>query len=188
MDKPKLEYLCPASQNEWRKWLEENGMHKREIWLLFPHKSTRRPRISYFEALEEALCFGWIDGMVKSYDPTTLSQRFSPRTAKSSWSEVNKQHARLLIAAKKMTPAGFAVLPDLDVDLYVMPEDILEILRRDEEVWKNFCAFPAYYRNIRVAAIDNWRKRSPERFQKTLAYFVEQTRKNRLYGRFRAQK
>ncbi|MDR0727628.1 MAG: YdeI/OmpD-associated family protein [Puniceicoccales bacterium] len=162
-------------------------MQKREIWLLFPHKSTQRPRISYFEALEEALCFGWIDGMVKSYDPTTLSQRFSPRAAQSSWSEVNKQHARLLIAAGKMTPAGSAVLPDLDVNLYVMPEDILEILRKDGEVWKNFCAFPAYYRNIRVAAIDNWRKRSPERFQKTLAYFVEQTRKNRLYGRFRTR-
>jgi uncharacterized protein YdeI (YjbR/CyaY-like superfamily) len=191
MDKPRRreapEYLCPILQAEWRNWLEENGAQKREIWLLFPRKSTQKPRISYFQALEEALCFGWIDGMVRSYDPTTLSQRFSPRAAQSSWSEVNKQHARLLIAAGKMTPAGSAVLPDLDVNAYTAPEDILEILRKDAMVWENFCAFPAYYRNIRIAAIDNWRRRSPERFQKTLSHFVEQTRKNRLYGRFRSR-
>ncbi|MDR1456575.1 MAG: YdeI/OmpD-associated family protein [Puniceicoccales bacterium] len=181
------EYFCPTSPDEWRKWLDENGIKKRGIWLLFPHKNTKRPRISYFEALEEALCFGWIDGMVKSYDATTLSQRFSPRAAKSSWSEVNKQHARLLIATGKMTSAGHAVLPDLDVDSYVAPEDILEILRKDKAIWKNFCAFPTYYRNIRIAALDQCRKHSPERFSKMLTHFMEQTRRDRLYGRFRTR-
>jgi uncharacterized protein YdeI (YjbR/CyaY-like superfamily) len=178
------EYFCPTSPSEWRKWLEKNGTLKREIWLLFPHKCTGRQCVSYFEALEEALCFGWIDGMVKRYDGATLSQRFSPRAPKSSWSEVNKQHARLLIESGKMVPAGLAVLPDLNTDNYVMAQDILEALKGDEVVWKNFSAFPAYYRNIRVAAIEGWR-RQPERFQRALDYFMEQTRHNRRYGRFR---
>jgi hypothetical protein len=169
---------------EWRSWLEKNGRDKREIWCLFPHKKTGRPGISYFEALEEALCFGWIDGMVKRYDENTLAHRFSPRSPKTSWSEVNKQHARLLIEAGKMTSAGFNVLPDLGTNLWEYPPDVLEKLRRDTIVWSNFCAFPAYYRDIRIAAIENLRRR-PERFSKALQYFIEKTRKNLRYGRFR---
>jgi hypothetical protein len=97
---------------------------------------------------------------------------------------VNKQHARLLIAAGKMTPAGMAVLPDLDPNSYHPPEDLLDALRRDPAVWENFCAFPAYYRNIRLAAIDRLRN-SQAQFAKALAHFLDQTKKNRRYGRFR---
>jgi hypothetical protein len=169
---------------EWRLWLEENGRNKKEIWLLLPHKKTGLPRISYFEAVEEALCFGWIDGMVKRYDENTVSHRFSPRSAKTSWSEVNKQHARLLIESGKMTPAGLAVLPDLRTNSQEYSPDILDELRKDSTVWANFRAFPAYYCDIRIAAIENLRD-FPERFDKALRYFIEKTRKNLRYGRFR---
>jgi hypothetical protein len=178
------ETFCPASVAEWRAWLEGNGRCRKEIWCLLPHKKTGRPRISYFEALEEALCFGWIDGMVKRYDENTVAHRFSPRSPKTSWSEVNKQHARLLIEAGKMTPAGFEVLPDLKTNPSAYAQDILERLRKDAVVWSNFCAFPAYYRDIRIAAIENLR-RWPERFGRALEYFIEKTRKNLRYGRFR---
>ncbi|MDR1402026.1 MAG: hypothetical protein LBI81_03695 [Puniceicoccales bacterium] len=190
--KPKLqeqkaaerEYFCPASPAEWRLWLEKNGAHKREIWVLIPHKSTNKPRVSYMEAIGEAICFGWIDGMIKRYDAATVSHRFSPRTAKTSWSEVNKHHARLLIEAGKMTPAGFAVLPDLSEKPFACAPDILSELQKDPLVWKNFCAFPEYYRSIRIAAIEACRD-WPERFFKALSYFAEQTRRNRRYGRFK---
>jgi hypothetical protein len=172
------------TSEEWRHWLEENGQKSRGVWLLFPRKSSGRSGISYYQALEEALCFGWIDGMVRRYDAETVSNRFSRRTAKSSWSEVNKQHARLLIERGKMAPAGAAVLPDLDPNSYVPPPDILEELRRDGQVWENFCAFPSYYRNIRLAAIDLWRK-NPDRFRHSLDTFIARTRANRRYGRFR---
>jgi hypothetical protein len=178
------EYFWPTTPAEWRQWLEENGQRRREIWLLFPLKHTGKPGISYYEALEEALCFGWIDGMVARHDTGIIAHRFSPRSAKSSWSEVNKQHARLLIARGKMTPPGHAALPDLDPAAYVPPADILEELRRDPAVWENFCAFPAYYRNIRIAGVDNYR-RWPERFRRTLDHLIAQTRKNGRYGRFR---
>jgi uncharacterized protein YdeI (YjbR/CyaY-like superfamily) len=177
-------YLCPHSAGEWRRWLEKNGAAKREIWLLFPHKNSNLAGITYLEALEEALCFGWIDGMVKRYDENHVSSRFSPRANGSSWSEVNKQHVRLLIAAGKMTPAGSTVLPDLNPTAFPMPEDILDVLRSDEVTWKNFCAFPDYYKNIRLAAIDRMRSQ-PEKFHKALNFFLKKTRANGRYGRFR---
>ncbi|MDR2667424.1 MAG: hypothetical protein LBB38_00040 [Puniceicoccales bacterium] len=178
------EYLCPQSQEEWRRWLEKNGSARRDIWLLFHSKASNRKSISYLQALEEALCFGWIDGMVKRYDGQTLSQRFSPRAKNSSWSEVNKQHARILVANGKMAPAGMAVLPDLDPNAYVCPQDILDELCMDGEVWEKFCALPAYYRNIRIAAIDMLRK-DMDRFRRALDIFIARTRQNRRYGRFR---
>jgi hypothetical protein len=168
----------------WRDWLWQNALSEREIWLLFPHKNSGLPGITYFDALEEALCFGWIDGMVKRYDEQHVSSRFSPRTHNSSWSEVNKQHARLLISAGKMTDAGFAVLPDLDPEAYAHPPDIISILQEDVLVWENFCSFPLYYKNIRVSAIDKLRQH-PDKFHHALQYFIKKTRANKRYGRFR---
>ncbi|MDR2664633.1 MAG: YdeI/OmpD-associated family protein [Puniceicoccales bacterium] len=176
--------LRMETQEDWRSWLERNGQKSCGVWLLFSRRGSNFSGITYYQALEEALCFGWIDGMVKRYDSETVSNRFSRRAAKSSWSEVNKQHARLLIERGKMAKAGEAVLPDLDLNAYVPPEDILEELRRDGQVWENFCAFPHYYRNIRIAAIDLWRKK-PERFRRALDVFIARTRANRRYGRFR---
>jgi hypothetical protein len=183
MPLPLRTYLYATTAEQWRQWLKENGRNEREMWLLFPRKATGLPRISYVEALEEALCFGWIDGMVRRYEESFLSQRLSPRSQKSSWSEVNKQHARLLIQKNKMADAGYATLPDLSLKECRVSEDILDVLRHDGEVWKNFCAFPIYYRNIRLMAIEKCRD-YPERFHRLLRHFVEQTRRNRRYGRF----
>lgn len=184
IDEDSRKYLRLNTAEEWRKWLMENGLIEKEIWLLFPKKVSGFQGISYFEALEESLCFGWIDGMMKRLDANFLSQRFSPRTAKSSWSEVNKHHARILIGKGKMADCGAAILPDLNPEIFTFPADIMEILRADGEVWENFCAFPRFYQNIRVAAIDSVRL-WPEIFEKRLNYFLHQTRRNRRYGRFK---
>jgi uncharacterized protein YdeI (YjbR/CyaY-like superfamily) len=105
------ETLYVTNGDDFRKWLKENHQTRKEIWLIQYKKATRKPSIPYLEAVEEALCFGWIDGTQKSMDVERYALRFSPRRPKSNWTETNKERARRLIAAGKMTPAGFATLP-----------------------------------------------------------------------------
>jgi uncharacterized protein YdeI (YjbR/CyaY-like superfamily) len=105
------ETLYVTSREELRAWLEENHKSKREIWLIQYKKASKKPSIDYVEAVEEALCFGWIDGMQKSMDEERYALRFSPRRPKSNWTETNKERARTLIIEGRMTEAGFAILP-----------------------------------------------------------------------------
>ena len=110
------ETLYVTTGDDFRKWLEENHKSKKEIWLIQYKKSAKKPSIDYIEAVEEALCFGWIDGTQKSIDAERYALRFSPRRPRSNWTETNKERARRLIAAGKMTEAGRAILPpDLNV-------------------------------------------------------------------------
>jgi len=99
---------CPQ---DLRRWFEENGATKIEIWLNFQRKSSGKQTLTIAQAVEEALCFGWIQSRLKPLGPDGFSVRFSPRRAGSYWSPANLQRARRLIAAGKMTAAGRAVLP-----------------------------------------------------------------------------
>ena len=105
------ETLYVTNRDDFRKWLEENHKSKKEIWLIHYKKAARKPSINYVEAVEEALCFGWIDGLQKGMDAERYVLRFSPRRSKSNWTETNKKRARRLIAEGKMAEAGFASLP-----------------------------------------------------------------------------
>ena len=106
------ETLYVANREGFRKWLEENHKSKKEIWLIQYKKATKKPSINYVEAVEEALCFGWIDSTEKSMDAERYATRFSPRRLKSNWTEANKERARRLIAEGRMTEAGLASLPE----------------------------------------------------------------------------
>lgn len=105
------ETLYVTNPEDFRKWLKENHKSKQEIWLIQYKKATKKPSVNYVDAVEEALCFGWIDGTQKSMDAERYALRFSPRRPKSNWTETNKERARRLIADGKMTEAGFASLP-----------------------------------------------------------------------------
>ena len=105
------ETLYATTREDFRKWLEENHKSKKEIWLIQFKKTAKKPSIPYAEAVEEALCFGWIDGLEKSMDTERYALRFSPRRPKSNWTETNRERARRLIAEGKMTAAGRAALP-----------------------------------------------------------------------------
>lgn len=105
------ETIYVTTGDEFRKWLLKNHKNKKEIWLIQYKKATKKPSINYVDAVEEALCFGWIDGLEKSMDAERYALRFSPRRPKSNWTETNKERARKLIAAGKMTEAGLATLP-----------------------------------------------------------------------------
>ena len=105
------ETLYVITREEFREWLEKNHKSKKEIWLIQYKKAAKKPSINYVEAVEEALCFGWIDNTEKSMDAERYATRFSPRRPKSNWTETNKERARRLIAGGKMTEAGRATLP-----------------------------------------------------------------------------
>lgn len=105
------ETIYVTTRDEFRKWLISNHKTKKEIWLIQYKKATRKPSINYVEAIEEAICFGWIDNTEKSMDSERYALRFSPRRPASNWSNTNKERARKMIAERRMTPAGRATLP-----------------------------------------------------------------------------
>ena len=105
------ETIYVTTREDFRTWFEENHRSKKEIWLIQYKKATKKLSLNYVEAVEEALCFGWIDGLEKSMDTERYALRFSPRRPKSNWTETNKERARRLIAEGKMTEAGRAALP-----------------------------------------------------------------------------
>jgi uncharacterized protein YdeI (YjbR/CyaY-like superfamily) len=105
------ETIYVITRDEFRKWLEKNHKIKKEIWLIQYKKATKKPSINYVEAVEEALCFGWIDSIEKSMDGERYATRFSPRRPKSNWTETNRERARKMIAQGRMTEAGRASLP-----------------------------------------------------------------------------
>lgn len=106
------ETLYVTNREDFRKWLEQNHRSKKEIWLIRYKKATGKPSLDYVEAVEEAICFGWIDSTEKSMDVERYALRFSPRRPKSKWTETNKERARKLAAEGKMTEAGLASLPE----------------------------------------------------------------------------
>jgi uncharacterized protein YdeI (YjbR/CyaY-like superfamily) len=105
------ETLYVIEPADFRKWLRKNHATKTEIWLIQYKKATRKPSIDYTQAVEEAICFGWIDSFEKGMDAERYATRFSPRRARSNWTETNKARARQLIATGRMTEAGRRTLP-----------------------------------------------------------------------------
>jgi uncharacterized protein YdeI (YjbR/CyaY-like superfamily) len=105
------ETLYIIDRDDFRKWLKENHKTKNEIWLIQYKKATKKPSINYVEAVEEAICFGWIDSFEKGMDAERYATRFSPRRSKSNWTNTNKDRARKMIAEGRMTKAGYESLP-----------------------------------------------------------------------------
>jgi hypothetical protein len=105
------ETLYVTTRDEFRDWLIINHQTKKEIWLIQYKKATKKPSVNYVEAVEEAICFGWIDGFEKGMDSERYALRFSPRRPKSNWTNTNKERARKMIAEGRMTKAGRTTLP-----------------------------------------------------------------------------
>ena len=97
-----------ADQRAWRDWLEANHADADGVWLRFAKKGSPTPSVTYAQAVEEALCYGWIDGQARGLDEHFYLQRFTPRRARSKWSQINCDKAERLIAAGRMQPAGLA--------------------------------------------------------------------------------
>lgn len=169
------EKLHTQTRDQWRAWLVENHAAKREIWI---STSKSADGLQYVDAVEEALCFGWIDSTIKSGDGV-MWRRFSPRRKHSPWTELNKERCRRLERLGLMTDAGRAELPDMG---FVIEEYILAALQSDNVVWQNFQALPPLYVRVRIDNIQSLRKRNPAQSERRLQKFIDNTRKGVLYG------
>ena len=174
-----METFYTSDRSEWRRYLAEHFETASEIWFVYPTKASGEESLSYNDAVEEALCFGWIDSTVRHIDPLHRAQRFTPRRKGSPYSRPNVERLIWLEAQGLIHPKiRESILPVIQAP-FVFPEDILELLRQDESVWENYQRFSEPYKRIRIAYIEAARKR-PEKFQKRLNSFIEKTRRNKL--------
>jgi uncharacterized protein YdeI (YjbR/CyaY-like superfamily) len=173
--------LYVTKREEWRAWLRKHYKNEKEIWLIYYKKGTGKPRIEYNDAVEEALCFGWIDSIVRSIDDKKHAQRFSPRKPGSPYSPANKERLRFLLKKKKVVKEVRDTLGDILEEKFVIADDILKEIRSSELAWKYFQAFSDSYKRIRIGFIEGARKR-PAEFKKRLAHFIRMTEKNKQFG------
>jgi uncharacterized protein YdeI (YjbR/CyaY-like superfamily) len=166
-------------RTEWREWLDKHHKTLTEIWLLSDDRPEQQT-VKYLDAVEEAICFGWIDGIQKRFTPHELAQRFTPRKKRSNWTELNKERARRLISLELMTDAGRVTLPNLN-EKFIVAEDILEVLKARPGAWSNFLEFPDLYRRVRIGYIEEVRKNHNE-FERRLQNFVSKTADNKMFG------
>lgn len=169
------------NRKTWHDWLKTNYQIEKEIWLIYYLKQAGKPRVSYNDAVEEALCFGWIDSTVKKVDAERMAQRFSHRRPKSSYSQINKERLRWLIARHKVRKEVLAILDELSLEKFEAPSDILNALKANEQVWCNFQCYSGAYQRIRLAFVEGARKR-PLEFQKRLRYLIRMTEQNKQFG------
>ncbi|MCR5575649.1 MAG: YdeI/OmpD-associated family protein [Oscillospiraceae bacterium] len=174
-----MELFAASERAAWRQYLAEHFETSAEIWFVFPTKEAGEESLSYNDAVEEALCFGWIDSTNRRLDETHCIRRFTPRIKGSPYSRPNIERLIWLDGQGLIHPKiRESVLPVIRAP-FVFPADILDALRQDESVWDNFQKFSEPYKRIRVAYIDAARKR-PDEFQKRLNSFIEKTRQNKL--------
>jgi uncharacterized protein YdeI (YjbR/CyaY-like superfamily) len=152
--------LHAANRTEWREWLAKSHATQEEIWLLFFKKQTGKPQVSYNDAVEEALCFGWIDSIIQNIDNKKYVRKFTPRKKGSKWSALNKRRVAMMIREGRMTESGLAVLNFTDAeDDYgrtperaqrnLAPPAFLERqLKQNKQAWDHFQLLaPSYRRN-----------------------------------------
>lgn len=169
------------NRQEFREWLKENHSKEKECWVFCKRgKPINSSSFWYLDAVEEALCFGWIDSTTKKLANGT-AQRFTPRSKSSLWSELNKERCRRLERLGLMTEAGRAVLPDVSAQGFIVDPVILNELKKDEEVWNNFISFPLLYQRVRIDTIQI-KKKTPTLYKSRLEKLVTNTKRGILYG------
>lgn len=179
----KIENVIPAKTREdLRIWLQNHCKTEKSCWLLVSMMPTP-DMLLYLDVVEEALCFGWIDGVKKKVSETGLAQRLSPRSKKSSWTELNKERVRRLEKLGFMSDEGRRVLPVMDPGSFRIDEVIEQRLKEERQVYENFMAFPDLYKRVRIDTIQSY-KNQPELFKSRLDKFITNTRENKMYGQW----
>ena len=174
--------LDALNRDGLRKQLQEHQSTETECWAIVKRGGPKDDgTFWYIDAVEEAMCFGWIDSTEKKLDNGVTAQRLAPRKKNSLWSELNKERCRRLEKLGLMTEAGRGVLPDMSPDGFVIDRQILNALQADEEVWNNFLNFPPLYRRVRIDTIQIKKKQS-ELFQSRLQKFIKNTKNGVMYG------
>ena len=164
------------NRKDWRKWLADNFDTADGVWFVFPTKSSSEKSIVYNDAVEEALCFGWIDSTIKSLDKEHKIQRITPRNPKRTYSHANKE--RLL--EHKMIHLEFEDIIRTVLSVpFVFPNDIIDRLKEDERIWKNYQSFSDTYKRIRIAYIEAARIR-PLELERRFINFICKSKENKI--------
>ena len=140
-----LKSYYAKDRKAWRNWLQQHHAKEPGVWLIYYKKDSGKTRVSYDEAVEEALCFGWIDSTMKPVDEEKYMQKFTPRKIKSVWSALNKRRVEKLVEQKLMTPAGIAIIDagkkngswgQLDhVENFIVPPDLKKFFVKNKKVF-----------------------------------------------------
>ncbi len=186
------EKLYVTNRDDWRKWLKKNYKTKKEIWLIYYKKHTGKPSLPYDGAVEEALCFGWIDSTVKRLDDEKYAQKFTPRNTKSNWSELNIKRAWKMIKEKRMTRAGLLKCKDVLKSAekkpktkplkkkIVIPSDLKKALAKNKKALKNFENFAPSYKRLYIGWINDTKKQETK--EKRISRVVEWSAQNQKPG------
>ena len=165
----------------FRAWLEAHGADEAECWVRVKRgRPVDEGVFWYLDAVEEGLCFGWIDSTCKLIDGAAM-QRFTPRKKGSLWTELNKQRVRRLEKLGLMTDAGRAVLPPMGPRSFRIDPDIERALK-DARVWSAFLCFPPLYRRVRAYNLASYKDRPRQVYEKKLARLIQETRRGKMYG------
>jgi uncharacterized protein YdeI (YjbR/CyaY-like superfamily) len=187
MPKPNKQLLTLYARNrqEWRDWLVKNHAASLGVWLIYYKKGSDKPSVSYEEAVEEAISFGWIDSKVNSLDEERYMQVFTPRKPRSSWSKLNKQRVEKLIKNGQMTAVGLEKVEaakrdgswnKLDaIDDLEVPADLTEALADNQKAYDNFMAFSNSSKKIIVYWIEEAKRTETrkKRIEKTVSLAEE---------------
>jgi len=178
--------LYITTRQKWRTWLAKNHNKEKEIWLVYYRKVSGKSRISYNVAVEEALCYGWIDSIIKSIDENSFAQRFTPRKPTSQLSELNKERIKRLIKQNQMTHIGLKAIQHVfnpkKEQKFIAPKEILSEIKKEPDAWKNFKKMPLWYKKIRISYIGSSEQQEKEIFEKRLSYFIKMTKQNKRFG------
>jgi uncharacterized protein YdeI (YjbR/CyaY-like superfamily) len=174
------------SRSDWRKWLEKNHQSEKSVWLVIHHRKSPSKSVYYDEAIEEALCYGWVDSTARKRDDSSYCLFFAQRKPRSTWSKPNRERVEKMIQAKLMRPAGQAMI-DLakktgtwdimvQVENGVIPNDLQQLFNKNKPAFKNFQAFAPSSRKIILQWVLNAKR--PETREKRIQETVKQAAKN----------
>ena len=183
--------LNVATRKKWRDWLLKRHASESRIWLVFHKKHTGKAKLSYDDAVEEALCFGWIDSTVKRIDDEKYKQKFTPRREKSNWSELNKKRARRMIREGLMAEAGLEKIKEAKTDgrwgkvrfresPVRIPLELRDALKAGRAARENFDNFPTSYQKLLIGWILSAKTVATR--EKRILEAVELTAKNKRLG------
>lgn len=165
-------------------WLLDNHDKARDFWLRINRAEADCPGVvRYVDAVEVCLCFGWIDSTMKRIDDGKPIQHFTPRRKGCNWCEQNIERCRRLIKLGEMTPAGLAVIPDLDPSHFIFEDWAIDAIRADRQAWEHYLSFPENYRRIKLDRIQHYMNTGrPEQAETALRKFINDCHEGKLQG------
>ena len=188
-----IETLCPSSRQEWRAWLQDNHDKKQAVWLIYHKKKSNVPTVVYSDAVDEALCFGWIDSKSKPIDEHTFMQYFSRRKEKSVWSKVNKDKIERLTQEGLMTTAGFKIIETAkhngswtildEAEALIIPDDLEKALQKSTKAKAYFLSLSrSDKRNILQWLVLAKRKETREKRINEIVELADKNQKPKQFG------